>query len=154
MTNNAVMAFSAGKECACRENHNLAVTPCLILRVNCCVCGDGVGDAALTQSPHWPIFTDMTHSHAMRAMSSLRTRLKEHWPRIKDASIVLTAFNLFCYGVRTHLLTPLPGSSPGRMGIVEILYLSDFGGVMLALCDAAKCYLFEGPTMRLCSKPD
>ncbi|EWC44325.1 hypothetical protein DRE_01151 [Drechslerella stenobrocha 248] len=68
MTNNAVMAFSAG-------------------------------DAALTQSPQWPIFTNMTHAHAMRAMSLLRERLKQSWPYLKDASIVLTAFNLFCYGL-------------------------------------------------------
>ncbi|KAK6344413.1 hypothetical protein TWF696_008050 [Orbilia brochopaga] len=68
MTNNAVMAFSAG-------------------------------DAALTQSPQWPVFTNMTHAHAMRAMSLLRERLKQSWPYLKDASIVLTAFNLFCYGL-------------------------------------------------------
>ncbi|KAF3931477.1 hypothetical protein ABW19_dt0204245 [Dactylella cylindrospora] len=68
MTNNAVMAFSAG-------------------------------DAALTQSSHWPIFTQMTHLHAVKAMTLLRARLKETWPYLKDASIVLTAFNLFCYGL-------------------------------------------------------
>ncbi|KAK6542043.1 hypothetical protein TWF694_007815 [Orbilia ellipsospora] len=68
MTNNAVMAFSAG-------------------------------DAALTQSPHWPVFTSMTHKHAMRAMVLLRDRLRQTWPYLKDASIVLTAFNLFCYGL-------------------------------------------------------
>ncbi|EPS38937.1 hypothetical protein H072_7299 [Dactylellina haptotyla CBS 200.50] len=68
MTNNAVMAFSAG-------------------------------DAALTQSPHWPVFTNMTHTHAMKAMTLLRDRLKQTWPYLKDASIVLTAFNLFCYGL-------------------------------------------------------
>ncbi|RVD83118.1 uncharacterized protein DFL_007519 [Arthrobotrys flagrans] len=57
------------------------------------------GDAALTQSPHWPVFTKMTHSHAMRAMTLLRDRLRSTWPHLNDASVVLTAFNLFCYGL-------------------------------------------------------
>ncbi|KAF3279504.1 hypothetical protein TWF970_004057 [Orbilia oligospora] len=57
------------------------------------------GDAALTQSPHWPVFTKMTHSHAMKAMTLLRDRLRYTWPHLNDASVVLTAFNLFCYGL-------------------------------------------------------
>ncbi|KAF3316559.1 hypothetical protein TWF173_001844 [Orbilia oligospora] len=57
------------------------------------------GDAALTQSPHWPVFTKMTHSHAMKAMILLRDRLRYTWPHLNDASVVLTAFNLFCYGL-------------------------------------------------------
>ncbi|KAK6335174.1 hypothetical protein TWF718_010611 [Orbilia javanica] len=57
------------------------------------------GDAALTQSPHWPVFTKMTHSHAMRAMTLLRDRLRRTWPHLNDASVVLTALNLFCYGL-------------------------------------------------------
>src|SRR5436305_8262682 len=74
--------------------------------VNHAMLAFSAGDASLNaRAIHSHAFTELTHSHAAKAMTMLRNKMNKAWPLLNDATIVMTAFHLFLYAVSLQIDT-------------------------------------------------